>query len=250
MKKVNKGIIAYKSDIGKVRQINEDYVSGLISSNGVVLLYVCDGMGGSAKGDFASNYVSSNLALNFKIKNKFNSFFDCYTWLNKELKVINKYLFNKQDNDIEYKGMGTTLTLALIYKKKLIVINCGDSRCYLLNDSKLELVTEDQTYVNYLVKSGQISEKEALTHPKKHYLINAIGLFPTLSYDIKIFEYKNQNIFLCSDGLYNSVSKLDIEANLNTNKTPSEKIDSLINLANFNSGIDNISCVLWESQND
>jgi len=246
----NNGIIAYKSDIGKVRSVNEDFVNGLISSNNVVLLYVCDGMGGRNKGDYASSYVYSTLSLDFKLKNKFISFFECYSWIIKEIKKINKALFIKQDKEKEYKGMGTTLCLSIIYKSKVIVVNIGDSRCYFLKNKKLIQMSEDETYVNYLVKTGQISEKEALTHPKKHYLTNAIGLFPTLSYNIKVYDYKGQDIFLCSDGLYNNVKKIDIEANLNTDKTPNEKVESLINLSNYNGGSDNISCVYWESRND
>ncbi len=244
------GIFAYKCDIGKIRKTNEDQVMGFVNFSNDVLLFVADGMGGHKKGDFASETIKEFLERDFKAKDKFLSVLNAYFWLIKEVKAINKYIFRTQDFDENYKGCGTTLCLALIHKDKIIILNAGDSRCYFLVDGKLVQKTEDQTYVNYLLRSGQISSKEAETHPKKHYLINAIGLFPTVSFDINIYEYHGESVFLCSDGLYNNVDKKDIEATLNNKNTVDEKINSLVSLANFNGGSDNISAILWESNND
>ena len=245
-----KGTYAYQCDIGRVRKSNEDRVKGMVNSFNNVLLVVADGMGGHKKGEYASNEVVSFLSKEFNRKGRFTSFFDAHFWLCSTVKKINKNIFNLQDNDENYRGMGSTICVALIYKRRLMVLNAGDSRCYILKNNKLEQITEDQTYVRYLINSGQINEKEALTHPKRHYLTNAIGLFPTFSYDLFIYDYHGESLFLCSDGLYNNVSFSDIEANLRSNNSVDDKINSLVNLANYNGGSDNISCILWESLDD
>ncbi len=243
------GVFAFQCDIGKVRKTNEDRAIGLIDSYGNVLLCVADGMGGHKKGEYASNKIVEILKKDFKNKDHFSNVIDIRFWLGKEVKKINKELFELQDNDIEYKGMGSTLCLAIVYKRKLIVLNVGDSRCYLLKNEKLIQLTEDQSYVNYLVHIGKISKEEALTHPKRHYLTNAIGIYPTCSYDLKVYDYHGETIFLCSDGVYNNVSFNDIEANLNSKHNAEDKVHSLINLGNYNGGSDNMSCVIWEARN-
>lgn len=240
------GTYATKSDIGRVRIANEDEVLALKNSNKDILLAVADGMGGHRKGDYASKKTVEMLEEAFNKKEKFFSIIDARFWLIKTIKKINKTIFDIQDKNEAYKGMGTTLCLVLIYKNKILVLNAGDSRCYILKKEILYQVTEDQTYVNYLLKSGQITKKEALTHPKRHHLINAIGLFPSSAFDLDLYKYEGESIFICSDGLYNNVSFKDIETNLNTTNSPSEKVESLINLGNYNGGSDNISCVLWE----
>ncbi len=248
--KIYKGKYSFLCDIGKVRKTNEDRVKALSNSFNNVLLVVADGMGGHRKGEFASSEVVETLGKEFLKKGHFTSFFDAHYWLCSTVKKINKRIFNLQDSDEKYRGMGSTVTVVLIYKRRLMVLNAGDSRCYAIKDGKLELLTEDQTYVRYLINSGQISETQALTHPKRHYLTNAIGLFPTFSYDLNIYEYRGETLFLCSDGLYNNVSASDIEANLKSNNSVDDKVRSLVNLANYNGGSDNISCVLWEPIDD
>lgn len=249
-KKKFNGSFSCKKDIGKVRVTNEDETKVLINSAGNVLLMVADGMGGHNKGDYASKETIEIISQTFKDKKGFISLFDAVSWLKKITKLANNRIYKIQDEDLMYKGMGTTLSLVLIYKNKLISLSCGDSRTYWVKDGKLMQISEDQTYVNFLLKSGQITKEEALVHPERHVLTNAIGLFPSISIDIKILKYNGETVFLCSDGLYNNVSEKDILNILNTNLNTEEKVESLINLGNFNGGSDNMSIALWESLDD
>ena len=89
-----------------------------------------------------------------------------------------------------------------------------------------------------------------LTHPKRHVLTNAIGIFPSLSIDIKVYKYNGESVLLCSDGLYTNIKENDIENILHTEQTTQQKVVSLINIANFNGGSDNISLALWETLDD
>ncbi len=249
-KKKFNGSFSFKKDIGKVRVTNEDETRVLINSAGNVLLMVADGMGGHNKGDYASKETIEIVSQTFKDKKGFISLFDAVSRLKRIAKLANSRIYRIQDEDLMYKGMGTTLSLVLIYKNKLISLNCGDSRTYWVKNGELVQISEDQTYVNFLLKSGQITKEEALVHPERHVLTNAIGLFPSISIDIKVLKYNGETVLLCSDGLYNNVSEKDILNILNTKLNTEEKVESLINLGNFNGGSDNMSIALWESLDD
>ncbi len=245
-----RGNYCYRTDIGKVRSTNEDETRIVINSSGNVLLIVADGMGGHNKGDYASFETVRIISEAFKDKKGFLTAHSAANWLKNISKLANSTIYNLQDQDVIYKGMGTTLSMALIFKNKLITLNCGDSRIYSKKSHKLEQLSEDQTYVNFLVKSGQISQEEALIHPERHVLTNAVGIFPSLSADIKIIDYNNETLLLCTDGLYNNIRDKDILNILEMNIATSEKVQSLISLANFNGGTDNISVALWETLDD
>lgn len=249
-KKKFNGSFSFKKDIGKVRVTNEDETRVLINSAGNVLLMVADGMGGHNKGDYASKETIEIVSQTFKDKKGFISLFDAVSRLKRIAKLANSRIYRIQDEDLMYKGMGTTLSLVLIYKNKLISLNCGDSRTYWVKNGELVQISEDQTYVNFLLKSGQITKEEALVHPERHVLTNAIGLFPSISIDIKVLKYNGETVLLCSDGLYNNVSEKDMLNILNTKLNTEEKVESLINLGNFNGGSDNMSIALWESLDD
>lgn len=238
--------IGFKKDIGKIRISNDDECRIVLNSYKEVLMVLADGMGGQNKGDYASSTTVNFLCEEFLKKPKFITYIDAMIWISNKIKKINTLLYNTQDKDENYRGMGTTLVVALLVGNKIVVINIGDSRCYLVNNKKLVQITEDQTYVNYLYKSGIIEEKDMATNPNRHVLTNSLGCFPSVSFDKFIINYTGQSIFLCSDGLYNNVSIKDIEAILNTTDETHIKVDSLIELANYNGGSDNISCCLWE----
>lgn len=240
------GNYSYKTDVGKVRITNEDQALGLTNSHGNVLLIVCDGMGGSNKGDLASRLAVDILKEEFFNVKKFITRPGAYYWLSKTIRKANSIIFNEASKNEMYKGMGTTLTAALLIGSYLIYAQVGDSRLYALKDNFVQL-SEDQTYINYLYKTGQISENEMLTHPKRHVLMNALGIYPSVDIDIKIKRYNNENLLLCSDGLYNNVNKKDIETILRNSDSCEQKVNELINIANANGGSDNIAVLIWEA---
>ncbi|MBO8428225.1 MAG: Stp1/IreP family PP2C-type Ser/Thr phosphatase [Firmicutes bacterium] len=244
--KVTNGTFSYKKDIGKVRLTNEDEAKILVNSKSNVLMMVADGMGGENKGDYASIKVINTLANAFKDRKNFISKIDVLCFLKKYLRIANKEIYDLSLSNPIYKGMGTTIVIAFLYKNYLIVANSGDSRCYILDNHKLKQLSEDQTYVRFLFNSGQIKEDEMRTHPDRHVLINAIGIYPSLSVDIKVYKYNKESILLCSDGLFNNVNLPDIENILNTDDDTVTKVNSLISVANYNGGSDNISIALWE----
>ena len=250
MKKYLTGRFAYRTDIGKVRLSNEDQAIALTNASGNVLLVVCDGMGGQNKGDLASSLAVHTDITSFKSRRGLMNAYLGKMWVSKAIREANKSIYEQSQSNPNYRGMGTTITLLLIIKDMAILGHVGDSRCYFLkNHHDLVQMTEDQTYVAYLVRTGQITQEEALTHPKRHVLMNALGIYPSASIDLKVIPYLNEEILLCSDGLYNNVPVDDIAAIVKGNDTVEMKVNELIAIGNKNGGSDNIAVVLWEAQN-
>lgn len=249
MKKYLTGRFSYRTDIGKVRVSNEDQAIALTNASGNVLLIVCDGMGGQKKGDLASSLAIHTIVTSFKTKKGFFNTYFAKVWVNKVIREANRCIYEQSVNNPNYQGMGTTITLLLIIKDIAILANAGDSRCYFLkNHHELVQMSEDQTYVGYLLRTGQITPEQALTHPKRHVLMNALGIYPSASLEIKVLPYLNELVLLCSDGLYNNVPQEDITSILKGDDSLDQKVNELIAVGNKNGGSDNIAVVLWEAQ--
>ncbi len=238
------------TDKGKVRKINEDYASALINPFGNVLMVVADGMGGANKGEVASSNLVKHITNSFiSLEKEFKNEKAMYKWVYKVVKEANSKIYLKANSDEKFKGMGTTLSLVLLVKDKLLTAQVGDSRVYLLVDNKLTQITEDQTYVNFLIKSKGMPKEIANTHPKRHELTNAIGTKSSLNVDINIREYHKERILICSDGLYNNVPENDLASIIRGNDSLDKKANQLIAFGNFNGGSDNMALILWESEN-
>lgn len=249
MKKYLTGRFSYRTDIGKVRVSNEDQAMALTNASGNVLLVVCDGMGGQNKGDLASSLAIHTIITSFKSRKGFMNAYFAKLWVSRAIREANRSIYEQSQSNPNYRGMGTTVTLLLIIKDIAILGHVGDSRCYFLkNHHDLVQMSEDQTYVNYLLRTEQITPEEALTHPKRHVLMNALGIYPSASIDLKTFPYLNEGVLLCSDGLYNNVPYDDIAAIVKGSDTIEQKVNELIAIGNKNGGSDNIAVVLWEAQ--
>ena len=240
------GRYSYRTDIGKVRLTNEDQANATVNAKGDIFLIVCDGMGGQNKGELASSIAVSHLIDDFN-SSRFLNVFDVKSWLNRHIRAVNRYIYNEARQNALYRGMGTTLTAVVIYKQTIITAQIGDSRLYEIKHNQLEQLTNDQTYVNYLYNTGQISKEEMATHPRRHMLMNALGTYPSVEIDITTRPYVNQTLMLCSDGLYNNVSETTIASILKGKDSPEEKVNELISIANNNGGSDNIGIVIWEA---
>ncbi len=246
MKKNSKGLFFAKIDRGRVRVTNEDQAAALTNSNGDILLAVCDGMGGHQKGDYASRLAINMLQEAFRNKKSFKFIFLAKIWLKNVINEINKTIYSEGFNNEDYKDMGTTLICCLLIKESLIVANVGDSRAYNVRYDSLKRLSEDQTYVNYLYRTGQISIDEIKTRIDRHVLMNAIGICPHVDADIRVYPNIGNPVLLCSDGLYNNISEREILMILKSDDRIESKVETLINVANSNGGSDNIAISYWE----
>lgn len=243
------GTYAYLTDIGKVRTSNQDAALVMTNSDHEVFMLVCDGMGGMEQGGVASRIAVESLAESFSKKRHHNFAYFNKVWLESAVKRANRNVNSNQDATEDGTPMGTTLVCALIVDERLFIVNIGDSRAYRVTMEEIEQLTEDETYVEFLLRSGKITEEQAKTHPDRHVLMNALGVHPSVSFSVQEFPYRGETLLLCSDGLYNLCSESEIQGICLTDERADQKANSLIHAANSNGGSDNIAVSYWETIN-
>jgi protein phosphatase len=143
------------------------------------------------------------------------------------------------------------LTAALVEGNHVHLAHVGDSRAYLFRGGELSLITEDHTLVHRMVMEGEITEAEAETHPHRSILTRALGVDQAIQVDEMDLEAANgDRILLCSDGLTGMVSDGQIREILENSNDPQEAVDALIRAANTAGGIDNITAVILDFDED
>lgn len=242
-----------KSDIGVVRKNNEDYCKGEIIEIGeekeVGIFAIADGMGGHNKGEVASQLAVENIIELFN-ENLINNGVMKIEYIDDIIKqaynTVNSMIFEKAKEDPTYEGMGTTLTMAIIYENKAYVANVGDSRCYLCKeDGQLEKITSDHSIVEEYVKANIITEEEARIHPDRNKITRAVGTEPVVVVDIFTRELKKgEKLLLATDGLTGAVDKKDIETVFSAENDVNVIADKLVELANETSGKDNVTVII------
>lgn len=239
-----------ESDRGKKREVNEDRVAVLKRPEGLMLVLVADGMGGHNAGDIASEMTVSAMSKYFLeagIEN-FASAESKKHWLDEKIRLINTEVYEYAEGHPECKGMGTTLIAALIHNQFCVICHIGDSRVYLVN-GEVEQITRDHSYVNVLVDNGEISEAEAEAHPKKNWIVRALGTERGIEGEMLELDLSNSSyLLICTDGLSNKVSKEEVAEIVASQSALSQKGKDLVNLANEKGGEDNISFVLLASK--
>ncbi len=235
-------IYVASTHIGR-RLKNEDslYVPKLSGDTAVVA--VADGMGGHAAGLRASTMAVEGLSAAL---NDFRAPADAAVRaLRGILQSINNDIYQHAQTEEGCRGMGTTLTVALLYEKEYIAANIGDSRVYHFNGETLTQVTRDHSLVAVLVASGSITQEEADRHPQRNIITRALG---TSAYEEADFFTRQWNaddvLLLCSDGLHGCVPHAELENVLKSGESLEEIAQTLIQLALDAGGTDNITAVL------
>lgn len=242
-----------KSSVGLVREKNED-AYGIHQSNEYIGIIVADGMGGHNHGDIASNIAVKLFEVYFEqIKTKDRMSRDAVLDdLSSFVKGVNLTIYAKAKENHEYRGMGTTIVCGLITDEYIALASVGDSRIYSWDEENLYLLTEDQTFVNALIKSGDISEEEALTHPKKNVLLQAVGTTKHVEVSTLLLNYDRvQTLLFCSDGLTGMLSDAEIHEILRQPElTKEDKVELLIKRVYDHGARDNVTAVLWEKEGE
>lgn len=238
----------YLTDEGRIRSHNEDSVTILKNDKNEYLLAVADGMGGHSAGEVASSIAITYLSKSFK--DNFNDFNkdEAIKWLRESVTSINSLIFKYASDHPESKGMGTTLVTAIVTKDYVLIGNIGDSSGFVLKAGDLHKVTYDHTLVNLLVTAGELTEEEAVNHPKKNVLMKALGANDPIDIDIFDCDTNIEGIFLCSDGLTNMLEFDKIEHVLNSDLLIEDKVVKLITKANNRGGTDNITIAYLEKE--
>lgn len=266
----NKYYVSGKTDCGIARPHNEDSI--LVNSDaGIILL--ADGMGGHRFGDRASaesvKLIDTLIQNYLPIRQSNPHFSDIWRQILHLFNLINNapveqelenhnqiisdilietnkaiYLLNQQDQIIDGSGMGTTIVGCKLRNDvaKMHIFHVGDSRLYRFRNNRLEQLTKDHSLYQEWLDNGQIGEK-----PRSNLIYQGIGPKPTIDPSLQIIDIEPQDCFLlCSDGLTDLVEDdLIAEIIKNSSKNNIEiKIQTLINNANINGGLDNISVIM------
>ena len=237
--------LAGKTDVGRVRQDNQDdYRAGKLPGAAAWLL-VCDGMGGARGGREASQSACNIIERCFQ--EQYTS--KCLpgeeeTFLKKTLLSANRFVFQKAMQDESLAGMGTTVVCALVRSGRIFLCHAGDSRAYLYREGKLIQLTHDHSYVQELVDCGTITVEEAEHHPQKNIITRALGVDYRLEPEFtRVALQGGDLLLLCSDGLTNAVPRAEMEQLLAAGPFY-DLPDKLIHAANENGGPDNITALL------
>lgn len=236
---------SFKSDIGKVRKVNEDSGGIFFNRHDQMLALIADGMGGHKAGDVASQLVANHLKELWEQTDQFLSEDEVSSWLDDAIQKTNKHVLTHAQNEENCLGMGTTVVAAAFINRFVVVAHVGDSRLYHITNEQISQITEDHSFVQELLKNGEITTEEAEAHPKRNVLMRAVGTEEDITVDINSFYFEeNSYILICSDGLSNKLSTDDMYDIILSNESLQNKIDQLIDLANQRGGEDNISVIL------
>lgn len=248
--------IGCASHPGKERELNEDAYLALADPaivQGIEALFlVADGMGGHQAGEVASGELIKTMHQWFsssayqQLVDYSPQREDYYAVVLKEvIECINDRIYTMAASRQDLGGMGTTATVALLANGRLFIGHVGDSRCYLLREGYLQLLTQDHSWVAEQVQAGALTPEEAAFHPKKNVITRSLGNRLDVRVDRAIYDLQMGDILvLCTDGLTNVVSDAEIQRAALANRDSQEVCESLVRLANERGGPDNITAVI------
>lgn len=243
-----------KSHLGLKRKNNQDSFT-ILSRGGYISAVVCDGMGGAKGGNVASKiaakaYTQSIKSALSKVTADSLTIPEATQIINSAVKKANTLVFEAANYDMDLEGMGTTLVAALVCGQKVFVVNVGDSRFYTYKDGNIAQITEDHSFVQYLLDKGSITREEAMNHPSRSIILRALGVNETVETDVFVINEEDYDLLmLCSDGLTSHVTDQEISDILKTDQNrPSlrKRLKTLIDTANQKGGADNITVILLE----
>lgn len=235
-----------KTDIGKAREMNQDFIYVSENMEDIKLCILADGMGGYKGGEIASSLATTSakdyIEENFKDVDLQNPE-RIQDLIGKAMEYANKVVYQKSKENEELEQMGTTLEICLIYGNKVYIGHIGDSRIYRIRKNIIRRITTDHSYVETLVKDGTITREEAFYHPKKNMLIKALGCTEYIEPDITVKGFLEDDIILmCSDGLTNMLKEDEIYSIIK--ESAETACNALIQKANELGGYDNISVII------
>ena len=231
-------LLASKTDVGQVRQANEDSCDTFAREDGTQLLVVADGMGGHKGGATASRTAVDTIAETFEAEASARP----ADMLAKAIEDANARIWDMAQADPELSGMGTTVVaFHLDARGKGTVAHVGDSRAYRYRQGRLEPLTTDHSVVAEMQRRGLLSADEAAVHPRRNEILRSVGVLPEVDVEVADVEiHAGDRFVLCSDGLTGVVNDDEIAAYVQT-ETPEAAADQLIALANERGGPDNIT---------
>lgn len=248
-------IVGSAQSVGRQRDHNEDSLfclNTVLSDNTTELPFgifiVADGMGGHQHGEVASG-VTTRVVSQYVINRVLMPMLGVNPEMPSEsLQEVMEASVKEAQQAVVKKapGGGTTLTAALVMGEQVTLAHVGDSRAYFIYpDGRMQAITQDHSLVHRLVELGQITEKDALTHPQRNVLYRAVGQADTFRPDIYTHRVPYPGyLMICSDGLWGVVPETEVFRIIKTASNPTNACFQLVEAANLAGGPDNISVVL------
>lgn len=236
------------SDIGLVRQNNEDYWAELPELG---LYALADGMGGHRAGEVASKLAIDTLCQ--VIEDSMGddtdelSYEEAHGVIQLAIEHTNRAVYEMGQSEEDFKGMGTTLCCLLFHRKGLIYAHVGDSRIYRLRKGRLEQMTRDHSLLREMIELGQLSERQAEEFVYRNIITRAVGTEAEIDPSVHMADLQNHDIYMmCSDGLSDMLSVNEMEKILTKSTTIEEAGARLVKTAKENGGYDNVTVVLMQ----
>jgi protein phosphatase len=239
---------AGRTDIGKLRSQNQDAIFVSLTPVGPLphLFIVADGMGGHNAGEVASRlaveYFTEHIRQGGPLPEA-DGYMDAMV---SAAAAANRRVYAQSLRDYALHGMGTTFTACVAENGKCDIVHIGDSRAYWVSSGEISQLTVDHSYVNEMVKAGQLTQAQAQRHPKRNILMRVMGVDEDAPMDGYRKDCESGLILLCSDGLTNMLPDDTIREICVRSAALEERCEMLINEANERGGSDNISVVLIE----
>jgi protein phosphatase len=240
------------TDVGRKREHNEDAIHLPLEER---LAIVADGMGGHASGEVASKLAVDTVVEHFKKTAGLQSL----TWpfkvdrdmraeinrMTTSIMLANLEIHEQAAANPEQKGMGTTVDAIWFLDDAIVIGHVGDSRVYRMHDGELLQVTEDHSLINDYIKMKRVTAEEAENWPQKNVIVRALGMKDTVQVDIVTETPRLGDVYLlCSDGLTDMVGNAQIGHMLRSTRDLDQAVEMLINAANEEGGVDNITVVV------
>ncbi len=238
---------ALLTDVGRKRERNQDNVIEYIPPEQDALnekgglFVVCDGMGGHAAGEVASEIgVNTIREVYFATRGD-----DVISSIARAVKAANEAIYSRARQHPELSGMGTTCVALIVAGGRAYIVNIGDSRAYIVRDGKVRQVTQDHSWVAEQVRMGLLTEEQARVHAHRNVITRSLGTQPTITADLFVETiHDGDRILLCSDGLYGYVDEQAMMRDIVAHNSPDMTVRQLIDMANENGGPDNISAII------
>lgn len=233
------------TDIGKKRELNEDYIYTSGQPVGLLpnLFIVADGMGGHNAGDYASMHTVDKVV---EVLQDSTLEQEQEQLIQNAIEKANEYIYRRSMEDSSLSGMGTTLVVVTCNKDMALIANIGDSRAYLINHDMTQ-ITRDHSLVEEMIHLGGIDREAARNHPDKNIITRAVGVKESVCADFYTVRLQSSDkLLLCTDGLTNMLKDEEIHRIIQENEDVEQAARKLIATANENGGRDNIAVVLVE----
>lgn len=243
-----------RTDVGRKRGHNEDT---LLLAPELGLYMVCDGMGGHAGGEVASEAAARTVKRHLEEHRAIIDGYDdsapardaILRLVDEAVQAASREVYRLATSEQGKAGMGTTLTMMLSVKKVGVMGHVGDTRLYMLRQGKLHQLSEDHTYVNEMVRRGMASLEQARKGPYANVITRAVGIQANVRVDTLLFDILADDTFLlCSDGLSKHVEGNDELSRMLGNDHAESIPQQLIEIANARGGTDNITALLLRAE--